>query len=487
MTYQRRPGRPSLLSVTAIVLLGAAALPPAALAQPQGMNPGGALNAAGPADPRGPGPAAPPPRYPAAQNSAGPQPSGPLPGGPPPVRPRSSSSSGQVIAGPATGSTVVTNAAPEPAPTGQADADSAPPAGSETSEASPSPLPLILGAVGVLLGLVALGGLAVLFGQMSQRISALQRAVDAASRRREPASTDAPDAAPATFLLDDALLRETAPSQSLLPEARQPASGRHDVARLLGAGDPGQPVEVPVALATLAHSVSDLIHHALYAEERLELIGRGVDRLSRGDASRNPEALSRLIDARIATAMGHSHAIEPVPEPFPDDPEPAPMAVPPQGPPSRSTELWTCAERLFRRVGQAGYTEEIFDQALASKKAEILADGSYAQRPDLLRNHPEAQNIAGVLRLAAGEWANRSDEVTIPLSYKTAFADFISDYADAGDGFEMIWANAGESAKDSMHETSRIDGVRHEVVSGVRYPGLRSGNEVYMRAKVAIA
>jgi hypothetical protein len=149
--------------------------------------------------------------------------------------------------------------------------------------------------------------------------------------------------------------------------------------------------------------------------------------------------------------------------------------------------LWPCADRLFRRVGLLNVSEEAFIEALDAKKAEILADGSYAQRPDLLRNDPKAQNMAGVLRLAATEWANRSDDVTIPVGYRSAFDDFLADYADPAAEFELIWANSGESAKDSAHETSRIEGVRHEVVAGVRWPGLRGRGEVYMRAKVAIA
>lgn len=339
-----------------------------------------------------------------------------------------------------------------------------------------------------------LAAMAAMFLLFISRFGALQREI-AYVQREEPE----PLAIDHTFQFDPRAVPPPRPWTERLAGVRRdtvPAVAPPE--QVLAAGSDGQ-VDMPAALSGLAHDVSALINHAFNTDETMNLLHQAVARgASRPDGAPRgmPEGLARLIheevEAAIAQRLGRSDAApvasapEPAPPPPPTlAPEPGPL-IPPQ-PVASFGDLWTCADRLFRRVGLTNVTEEAFQQALVDKKAEILADGSYAQRPDLLRASPEAQNMAGVLRLASTAWANRSDEVTIPVAYRAFFADFVNDYADPAGAFELVWAESGESAKDSAHETSRKDGVRHEVVSGVRWPGLRGGGEVYMRAKVAIA
>ena len=336
----------------------------------------------------------------------------------------------------------------------------------------------IIGAV--LAALVGAAGIAA-FLQVSNRVGHLQRTV--ARLDAQPP----PPPASAGFQFDPASADGLALTPRLPAGRREPDPAA--LAELLGGVDAGGQADVRRASVALSQAVAELIEHALDTDEKMALLGRAVERAAlRIDGARGPsaEALARLVDERVAAALGTPVATPPSPPIEPPQAVAAPPPAPPAGP-SRYGDLWQSADRLFRRVGLANVTEEIFNQALVSKKAEILADGSYAQRPDLLRGSEEAQNMAAVLRLAASEWANRSDDVTIPMGYRAHFEQFLADYADPDAGFELIWAQSGESAKDSMHETSRLDGVRHEVVSGVRWPGLRGDGEVYMRAKVAIA
>ena len=347
---------------------------------------------------------------------------------------------------------------------------------------------IALGAVTAVI-LAAMGAMFLLF---TSRFGALQREIEAV-RHDEPE----PLVSDHSFQFDPRALPPPRPWTERLAGVRRdtiPAVAPPE--QVLAAASDGQ-VDMSEALSGLAHDVSALINHAFNTDETMNLLRRAIERsASRPDGAPRgmPEGLARLIheevEAAIAQRLGRPEAtpIMRAPEPAPP-PTLAPELGPtlPLQPVPSFGDLWTCADRLFRRVGLTNVTEEAFQQALVDKKAEILADGSYAQRPDLLRASPEAQNMAGVLRLASTAWANRSDEVTIPVAYRAFFADFVNDYADPASAFELIWAESGESAKDSAHETSRKDGVRHEVVSGVRWPGLRGGGEVYMRAKVAIA
>lgn len=323
---------------------------------------------------------------------------------------------------------------------------------------------LAIGALGLILAAAVGAGMV----QLMQRLVRLQRAVD----DLEAAPAPAPVAAgPGVFRLADAL-------------TDTPEADRRGLAELLAAR--GGEVETPAALVSLARANAELFAHAEETDERLRLMGSGIERAMRTGGGGSADSISRLVDERLAAALALRR---PPSEPMAPPLDPPPLRRAPDPPPEAAPDdtLWPCADRLFRRVGLANVTEEVFNEALQAKKAEILADGSYAQRPDLLRGDETAQNMAGVLRLAATEWANRSDDVTIPVGYRTAFDEFIADYAGPDGEFELIWANSGESAKDSAHETSRIEGVRHEVVAGVRWPGLRGRGEVYMRAKVAIA
>ena len=381
------------------------------------------------------------------------------------------------------------------APTDQESIGSAQPTTTATSNSALSPnlVIVLIGAVAALLLSLGVAAYLRLAGRMRQLTVA---AAAAAALEKERVAAAIP--APAGQFIFDPAAAGPRPWAARLAGARRDAdAAAATAAQLLGVGVHGE-VDPSVAIVRLAHDVSDLVNHAFNTDETVNLLRRALERgAGRGETAprgpaeepaqgREPRVVTNPT-SRIPRAEDTEFVTSP-PRPEPPVIQPIqPLPVTPPSPAVRFAILWSSADRLFRRLGLSNVTEEAFVQALADKKSEILADGGYAQRPDLLRASEQAQDMAAVFRLASSPWANRADEVTIPVSYRVYFDEFIVDFADPPGVFELIWADSGESAKDSAHETSRKDGVRHEVVSGVRWPGLRGNGEVYMRAKVAIA
>lgn len=146
---------------------------------------------------------------------------------------------------------------------------------------------------------------------------------------------------------------------------------------------------------------------------------------------------------------------------------------------------WRMASQLFSAV-DLDIPQSEFETQVDALAQSLPRGFSLGRDTSPFREDAAARDMAIILTLASSRWVARSDSVTITDRYRPAFERFVRDYAGAASDFELIWPEPGEPSNDEVHEISRIGDVKHEAIRGVRRPGLLRGDQVVLRAKVAL-